>query len=86
MYFDNETEITCVEVYWDHDGYAERVTWEDGHQLSGPCEWMEPQDDLSDLPDAVSEVARAYGLEIRPGMVAVHREEGGYGIWTSDEA
>ena len=81
----NAKEVIEVLVYWDTQGepedWAERVTYSDGSQDSGPCSW-DPTC-LDDLPTSVVEAAAVYGVTISPDEVAVSCDEGGYGIWTN---
>jgi len=75
--------IIEVEVYWDTsgdiEGFSERVTYNDGHQESGPCSLV---DDHDDIASAVVGVAFSYGLSIDDGSVGVSDRDGGHGVWT----
>ena len=75
--------IIELQVYWDRsgDGWAERITYDGGHQESGPNDL----DDDDSLAEAVVNLGYAYGLDIDSGSVAIHREDGGCGVWTRAE-
>ena len=78
-------EVAEIRIIWDTQGdpenWAERVTYSDGSQDSGPCCW-EPSG-IDDLPTAVVETAAVCGVTSSPDEVAFNRYcEGGFAIWT----
>ena len=78
--------ITEVEVYWDaqdpqNECWAERVSYADNHQESGPCDLIDADQGLDALPDSVVGVAYVYGLTITADEVSVQRDDGGCGSW-----
>ena len=80
-------QITEILVYWDasdpnNEGWAQRVTYEDGHQESD--EATHDVATMDDLDVAVVAAAYAYGLTIENDSVAIDKSEGGSGIWTRD--
>ncbi len=84
-------KLTRCEIYWDtqdpnNEGWAERATYDDGHQESGPCYGTPANADQSDLEDAVVDLAFLHGTTIEPGDVAVDMHvDGGYAIWDAPE-
>ena len=81
-------ELKQIEVYWDsqdpaNEGWAERLTYDDGHQESGPCDELDHDDATSgELQDAVVALAWANGIEIDTAAVAADsRQDGGYAVW-----
>ena len=81
---------TQLEIYWDkqdraNEGWAERVTYSDGSQVSGPS-GLAAQGTQTELEDAVVDLARQHGLTIDGGSVAVEPNvDGGYACWIDPE-
>lgn len=81
--------LTQAEIYWDsqdraNEGWAFRLTYEDGHQESGEWEGSTPIDAAhSHLEDAVVDLAYENGVEIERGNVAAEpKQDGGYACWS----
>jgi hypothetical protein len=86
-----QRKLTQVEIYWDsqdpnNEGWAERLTYDDGHQESGPCDLIDtPEASRTELQEAIVALAWQNGIEIRDDEVAVEPNvDGGYAEWTAD--